>query len=186
MAVAARRARGIARITTFDAETFPVQIAGMVRLLDPDTALPDPRAARHLHRAARFGVAAAVEALRDAGVEPGTYEPSDAGVSMGASVDRPGLQEFGPAGRRRSSRGLGLATVPQHHREQAEAEVAGVALPAVARAAHDLGDHQVERGPQEAELLAEEQVLGRAATTTGGRAAGRRGRPRCAACSSSG
>ena len=85
---------GVGPITTFDASTFPVRIAGMVKGFDPRTALPDPHAARHLHRAGQFGVAAAAQALRDAGLEAGTYAAEEAGVSMGASVARPELQEF--------------------------------------------------------------------------------------------
>jgi 3-oxoacyl-[acyl-carrier-protein] synthase II len=85
---------GVGPITSFDASTFPVRIAGMVKDFDPRTALPEPHAARHLHRAGQFGVAAAAEALRDAGLEAGAYAPEDAGVSMGASVARPELQEF--------------------------------------------------------------------------------------------
>lgn len=85
---------GVGPITTFDASTFPVRIAGMVDGFDPERALPDPRARRHLHRAARFGVAAAAEALRNAGLERGDYPAEESGVAMGASVDRPELQEF--------------------------------------------------------------------------------------------
>ena len=56
--------------------------------------------------------------------------------------------------------GLRLFGAAEHERQQSEPEVAVVALPVVGGAAHDLGDHQVEAGPQETELLAEEQVLG--------------------------
>jgi len=65
---------GITRITTFDAETFPVQIAGMVQDFDVSERLPDPKDRKHLGRAAGFGVAAALEALEDAGID-GAYEP---------------------------------------------------------------------------------------------------------------
>jgi 3-oxoacyl-[acyl-carrier-protein] synthase II len=85
---------GIGPITTFDATTYPVRIAGMVEGFDPRAQLPDPHRARHLHRGAQFGVAAGAEALRDAAIPEGTYEPDECGVAMGGSVDRPELQEF--------------------------------------------------------------------------------------------
>ena len=84
---------GIGPITTFDASTYPVRIAGMVDDFDPDQ-LPDRHLMRHLHRGAAFGLAAGVEAMRAAGVPAGTYDPYEVGVSMGGSVARPELQEF--------------------------------------------------------------------------------------------
>jgi 3-oxoacyl-[acyl-carrier-protein] synthase II len=85
---------GIGPITTFDASGYPVRIAGMVDEFDPQAQLPEPRDARRLHRAARFAVAAAREAMANAGLTAGDYEPQEAGVSMGGSVARPELQEF--------------------------------------------------------------------------------------------
>jgi 3-oxoacyl-[acyl-carrier-protein] synthase II len=85
---------GVGPITTFDTTTYPVKIAGMVSDFDPHERLPDPRRIRHLHRGAMFGVAAGAEALRSAGLPDGVYEPSECGVAMGGSVDRPQLQEF--------------------------------------------------------------------------------------------
>lgn len=85
---------GVGPITTFDASTFPVRIAGMVEGFDPERHLPDPRRARHLHRGAAFGVAAGAEALRAAAIPKGTYDPAECGVAMGGSVARPELQEF--------------------------------------------------------------------------------------------
>ncbi|MGA2925165.1 MAG: beta-ketoacyl-[acyl-carrier-protein] synthase family protein [Solirubrobacteraceae bacterium] len=85
---------GIGQITTFDASTYPVRIAGMVDDFDPEVQLPDPHRARHLHRGAIFGVAAGAEALRAAELAPGAYDPAECGISMGGSVARPELQEF--------------------------------------------------------------------------------------------
>jgi 3-oxoacyl-[acyl-carrier-protein] synthase II len=87
---------GITRIDYYDVSTFPVQIAGICRDFDL-SQLPDPDAAQYLHRGERFGVAAAAEALRNAGSAPGTYPPERVGVAMGGSVDRPELQEFSDA-----------------------------------------------------------------------------------------
>ncbi len=85
---------GVGPITTFDASSYPVRIAGMIKDFEPHTDLPGPPFARHLHRAATFGVAASVEALADARLLPGVYPPEESGVAIGASVARPELQEF--------------------------------------------------------------------------------------------
>ncbi|MGI8972139.1 MAG: beta-ketoacyl-[acyl-carrier-protein] synthase family protein [Dehalococcoidia bacterium] len=85
---------GIGRITTFAPDSYAVQIGGMVKDFDLLPYLPDPRRARHLSRAAGFGVAAAIQALRDAGVGPDTYEPHEQGISMGGSAGRPELEEM--------------------------------------------------------------------------------------------
>jgi 3-oxoacyl-[acyl-carrier-protein] synthase II len=84
---------GVARIRTFDAETFPVRIAGSVTGFDPAERLPDTTTRRHLSRAACFGVAAALEALEDAGTN-GSYEPHEQGLSMGGGVGRADLDEL--------------------------------------------------------------------------------------------
>jgi 3-oxoacyl-[acyl-carrier-protein] synthase II len=85
---------GVRRIDTFDAGSFPVQIAGLVDGFDLAAAVPDARVRRRLNRAAGFGVAAALEALTDAGATPGAYEPEERGIAMGASAGRPGLDEL--------------------------------------------------------------------------------------------
>jgi 3-oxoacyl-[acyl-carrier-protein] synthase II len=85
---------GVGPITTFDTTTYPVKIGGMCDGFERDGTLPDSHVNRYLHRAERFGVAAAAEALASAGLEPGTYEAQEIGVSVGASVDRPTLQEL--------------------------------------------------------------------------------------------
>jgi 3-oxoacyl-[acyl-carrier-protein] synthase II len=84
---------GVGPITTFDASTYPVRIAGMVEDFGPDQ-LPDRHLMRRLHRGAAFGFAAGVEAVRAAAIPDGTYDPYECGVSMGGSVARPELQEF--------------------------------------------------------------------------------------------
>ena len=85
---------GVGPITTFDASSFPVGIGGMVDGFDLDPSLARPAIRRHLNRAAGFGLAAAAEALRNADAGPGTYAPEERGVTVGASVGRPGLQEL--------------------------------------------------------------------------------------------
>lgn len=87
---------GVQRIDYYDVGSFPVQIAGICSDFEL-SQLPDPQAARYLHRGERFGVAAAAEALEHAGCEPGTYPAHDTGVAIGGSVARPELQEFSDA-----------------------------------------------------------------------------------------
>jgi 3-oxoacyl-[acyl-carrier-protein] synthase II len=79
---------GVRRLTTFDASTYPVRIAGQVEDFDVRDRLSDKRLARHLSRSAGFGVGAALEALESAGATS-AYEPWERGVAIGGSVGRP-------------------------------------------------------------------------------------------------
>jgi 3-oxoacyl-[acyl-carrier-protein] synthase II len=85
---------GIGPITTFDASTYSVRIAGMVKDFDLAQYVPDPRERRHLSRAAGFGVAAASQALADAGFDRDTYKPYERGIAAASSVGRADLQEL--------------------------------------------------------------------------------------------
>jgi 3-oxoacyl-[acyl-carrier-protein] synthase II len=96
---------GIGPLTLFDAATFPVRIAAEVRGFDARAAIPASLGPGRLGRAGQFGVAAAVEALRDARVGPGTYAAEECGVAMGASVGRPELQHLVDTGLLRRSTG---------------------------------------------------------------------------------
>ncbi|MFI0480827.1 beta-ketoacyl-[acyl-carrier-protein] synthase family protein [Actinomadura sp. 9N215] len=84
---------GIGPITTFDAENFPVRIAGMVKDFDVEPYLPSPGFGRHFSRAASFGFAATDQAVRQAG-DLGGYAPEERGIAMGASAGRPEQQEL--------------------------------------------------------------------------------------------
>ena len=90
--VAGRSAIG--PLDTFDASTFPVRIAAQVRGFRPEITMPTTADRRYLSRAAQFGVAAAVEAVRDAGSGWGGPDPYSRGVAIGATVGRPPLQEM--------------------------------------------------------------------------------------------
>jgi 3-oxoacyl-[acyl-carrier-protein] synthase II len=87
---------GIQRIDYYDVSSFPVQIAGICSDFD-DSRLPNSEGSRYLHRGERFGVVAGAEAIQNAGIENGFYDPADIGVVIGGSVARPELQEFSDA-----------------------------------------------------------------------------------------
>jgi 3-oxoacyl-(acyl-carrier-protein) synthase len=97
---------GVGPLTTFDTTTFPVRIGGQVRGFRLADHVPGAARHKHLSRPGRFGLAAAAQALRSAGVTPRTHDPAECGVAMGASVGRVDLQGFVDIGHRRQ-RGAG-------------------------------------------------------------------------------
>jgi 3-oxoacyl-[acyl-carrier-protein] synthase II len=85
---------GIGPLTRFDASTYPVRIAGMVKDFDVARAIPNARLRGYLSRAGGFGAAAALEAMRDAQLGPDDYPPEEKGIALGGHIDRPSLDEF--------------------------------------------------------------------------------------------
>ncbi|GHH96132.1 beta-ketoacyl-[acyl-carrier-protein] synthase family protein [Streptomyces capillispiralis] len=107
---------GVGPLTLFDAAGFPVRIAAQVKDFDPAAALPPDVHRGHLSRVGRFGVAAAYEAQRDAGIDTTGerwYAPEDRGVAMGASVGRPELRALLDVGHLRATTGRPDAFVTQ-------------------------------------------------------------------------
>jgi 3-oxoacyl-[acyl-carrier-protein] synthase II len=77
---------GIAPIRQFDASGFPVRIGAEVKDLHPQPAFCDPKLLKFASRSHRFALAAAEEALADAGVRPSAKDSHRWGLSVGAGM----------------------------------------------------------------------------------------------------
>ncbi|HSA57971.1 MAG TPA: beta-ketoacyl-ACP synthase II [Gemmatimonadaceae bacterium] len=78
-------------ITQFDATKFPVRFACEVKGFDPLQYM-DRKEAKRSDVYAQLALAAAVQAIEDAGLAPGTYDPDTTGVIIGSGIG--GLKIF--------------------------------------------------------------------------------------------
>ncbi|MDR2189487.1 MAG: beta-ketoacyl-ACP synthase II [Azonexus sp.] len=77
---------GIAPITRFDAANFPVRFAGEVKNFDV-THYISAKDARRMDRFIHYGLAAGIEAVRDAGLDQeGAADPERVGVAIGSGI----------------------------------------------------------------------------------------------------
>ncbi len=76
---------GGAPITKFDASTFKVKFACEVKGFDPSLYM-DRKEAKRSDLFTQYALAAAVQAMRDAGLEHGGFVPEDCGVIVGSGI----------------------------------------------------------------------------------------------------
>lgn len=76
---------GITRITKFDPSPFKAQIAGEVNNFDITAYLP-PKDARRMDTFIHFGMAAGIQALRDAGLDTPQPDADRIGVNIGSGI----------------------------------------------------------------------------------------------------
>jgi 3-oxoacyl-[acyl-carrier-protein] synthase II len=82
---------GSAPITKFDAANFPVRFAAEVKGFDPLEHM-DRKEAKRADQYTQYAVAAAVQAMNDAGFAEGGYDPEMTGVILGSGIG--GLKSF--------------------------------------------------------------------------------------------
>ncbi len=76
---------GIHSITLFDVSDFQVQIAGDVPDFDPSAHI-DQKELKRLDRFSQFGVVAAIDAIRDSGIDFDRLDRSSCGVILGSGI----------------------------------------------------------------------------------------------------
>jgi 3-oxoacyl-[acyl-carrier-protein] synthase II len=76
---------GITRISRFDATPFASQVAGEVKNFDVGSVL-SPKEARRVDVFIHYGIAAAVEAIKDSGLEANPKDAERVGVNVGSGI----------------------------------------------------------------------------------------------------
>jgi len=95
---------GIGRIQQFDTTAFKVHIGGEVKDYKPESIL-EPKTVKHLDRFAQFAMIAAIEAVRDSGLDFKKEDPYRCGTIIGSGIG--GFNEFETQHRRLIESGPG-------------------------------------------------------------------------------
>ena len=77
---------GVAPVTLFDASGFSTRIAAEVKGFDPRAVIDDRKLLKFANRSHTFALAAADEALRDAGIRPTAETATRWGISVGTGM----------------------------------------------------------------------------------------------------
>jgi 3-oxoacyl-[acyl-carrier-protein] synthase II len=76
---------GIGPVSRFNASAFPVRIAGEVKGFDVAMWMP-PKEARHFDTFIHYGIAASLQAWRDAGLRESAFDPERAGCLVSSGI----------------------------------------------------------------------------------------------------
>ncbi len=76
---------GVGQITKFDATGYPATIAAEVKDFDVRDYL-DRREARKMEQFSHYAVVASIQAMKDAGLSEGSYDPEKTGVVLGVGI----------------------------------------------------------------------------------------------------
>ncbi|MCK4940561.1 beta-ketoacyl-ACP synthase II [candidate division WOR-3 bacterium] len=76
---------GVDKIRAFDTDDHVVKIAGEVKDFHPEEKIP-PKTARRLDRCVQFCLCSAIEAVEDAKIDFGKYDPDRIGVIIGSGI----------------------------------------------------------------------------------------------------
>jgi 3-oxoacyl-[acyl-carrier-protein] synthase II len=118
---------GITRITQIDPTDFPSQVAGEVKDWNPSDYI-DKKEARNMARFTQFAVAAAVEAMADAGFGPheqGGYNRERVGVYLGNGIGGFEIAEEGVTKlNERGHKGIPPMTIPKMITNEAGGNIA--------------------------------------------------------------
>jgi len=77
---------GVAPVTLFDASGFSTRIAAEVKDFDPRAVIDDRKLLKYANRSHGFALAAAEEAMRDAGIRPTAEDAARWGLSVGTGM----------------------------------------------------------------------------------------------------
>jgi len=76
---------GIGKVTRFDASAHTSQVAGEVKDFNPGEFF-DAKEARRMDRFSVYAVASAIQAMQDAGLKAGSFDPERSGVILGNGI----------------------------------------------------------------------------------------------------